>query len=173
MIMALGREQQALPTPTDLIVTDLRTLPKAKALDLLQHISSLERKVFPQNEAFGFQNDLLSKQNTFILVICDKVQEWPLILGYAVYVRWQGSLLLHKLCVNPKYRGRGIGKFLMADIIVRARRSSCQLIELWVDESREVARGLYRRFEFQEADRKENYYAQGRHGIKMFLKLSE
>ncbi|KMU73456.1 acetyltransferase [Coccidioides immitis RMSCC 3703] len=93
------------------------------------------------------------------------------VIGYAVYVRMKGTALLHKVCIAEPYRGQGVGRQLMAYIEQRLRREGCQAVQLWVDKDRAAARRLYARCGFEEQETVENYYGNGRTGIKMALEL--
>jgi len=51
--------------------------------------------------------------------------------------------------VNPSYRGRGIGKMLLQEIINNIEKDkSTQKIKLWVEENHHVAKSLYEQFGF-------------------------
>jgi ribosomal protein S18 acetylase RimI-like enzyme len=62
---------------------------------------------------------------------------------------------------------------MMLEIIARAQPMKCSMIELWVDESRTVARNLYSSYKFEETQYMQDYYAPGPHGIKMRLCISQ
>jgi len=149
----------------------LQRLPRVEAKALLLQISSIERKTFPTNEALQFDPSLLSKANTTILLVRNHGSTSNDVVGYALFVRFQKTILLHKICVAAAFRGRNYGRHLLEDIISRSKHASCRKIELWVDESRSVARALYTRHHFIELESVENYYAPGRTGIKMCLDL--
>lgn len=93
------------------------------------------------------------------------------VIAYAVYARAKGIALLHKICVAEPYRGSGVGEQLMAYIEQRLRREGCQCVLLWVDKERAAARKLYTRRGFEEMEAVENYYGNGRTGVKMVLEL--
>jgi GNAT superfamily N-acetyltransferase len=137
---------------------------------ILAQIQSIEKKSFPANEAFDFNNaKLLGKQNTSILYASLQEDEEHLPIAYAVFVFWRSIFLLQKLCVAGTFRRRRIGKVMMLEILARARRTGCSAIELWVDPSRTAARCLYSSCGFRDVQYVHNYYARGRDGIKMKL----
>ena len=150
---------------------ELRQLTRKDAVFALADVKRLEKKSFPSNEAFPFDDVLLKKPNSSILVLTEQESVISPVIAYAVWVRWNSTFLLHKICVAPEWRGRRIGRFLMEKILSRAEESGCRIVELWVDESREIARRLYASCGFVETGFKENYYSPGRSGIKMSLHI--
>lgn len=154
--------------------TDLRLhLAASKtAATTLAQLRAIERKSFPANEVFDFNVGLVGKHNTQIIYASLRSDGDDTPVAYAVLVRWRSVILLQKLCVMARFRGRGIGKIMMLEVMSQARKTRCNAIELWVDMSRTVARGLYASCGFKEVQSVEDYYARGRHGIRMRLDLS-
>jgi GNAT superfamily N-acetyltransferase len=151
-------------------VQDLRPQPKDKAVSILATIVKLEKKSFPATEVFDFSTDILKKANTRVLFVVS--QSAPLsAIAYCVCVRWHRKLLLHKICVAERFRGQSIGKLLMHGVMDRAEQETCDFLELWVDQSRMVARNLYLQSGLEEQCHVHDYYGPGRTGIKMSLQL--
>ena len=154
--------------------SDIHSLKRNEALEILVQISRVEKKTFPANEAFAFGEELWRKKpNTRVLYstrVADNSTREDLV-AYAVYVRQKGVALLHKVCVIEAYRRQGVGQQLMSFIQERLRKEGCQYIQLWVDQAREPARALYRRCGFEEREVIPDYYAPGRTGIRMVLDL--
>jgi ribosomal protein S18 acetylase RimI-like enzyme len=159
--------------PPTLTISDIHSLKRNEALEILGRISRVEKKTFPTNEAFGFGEELWRKKpNTRVLYTTDAAQGRPSDpIAYAVYVRQKGTALLHKVCVIEAYRRQGVGQQLMSYIQERLRKEGCQYIQLWVDGAREPARALYARSGFEEREMIPDYYAPGRTGIRMVLDL--
>ncbi|KAJ5493453.1 hypothetical protein N7539_002199 [Penicillium diatomitis] len=155
--------------------SDIHSLKRDEALEILAQIARSEKKTFPTNEAFAFGEELWKKKpNTRVLYttrVAAGVSSRRDLVAYAVYVRQKGVALLHKVCVIEAYRRQGVGRDLMLYIQQRLRKEGCQQIHLWVDEAREPARSLYRRCGFEERETIPDYYAPGRTGIKMVLDL--
>ena len=163
--MATGNTDGAV-----LKVLDLGSLPKEKAVTILATIATLEKKSFPATEVFDFTPGMLKKANTRVLFVVS--QSAPLsAIAYCVYVRWRRTILLHKLCVSERFRGQGIGKLLMGDVLERAKEERCDVLELWVDQARVVARNLYTRSGLQEQCVVNDYYGPNRNGIKMSVQV--
>lgn len=153
-------------------ISDIHSLKRNEALEILTKISRVEKKTFPTNEAFGFGEELWRKKpNTRVLYATQAREGKPELVAYAVYVRQKGVALLHKVCVVESYRRQGIATLLMSYIQERLRKEGCQYIQLWVDKAREQARALYQGCGFEEKEEIPDYYAPGRTGIRMTLDL--
>jgi GNAT superfamily N-acetyltransferase len=152
-------------------VQDLSSQAKEKAVPILATIAKLEKKSFPATEAFDFSIDMLKKANTRVLYVVS--QSAPLsAIAYCVCVRWHRTLLLHKICVAERFRGQGVGKLLMREILDRAELEGCDILELWVDQSRLIAHNLYLQSGLEEQCHVHDYYGPGRTGIKMSINFS-
>jgi ribosomal protein S18 acetylase RimI-like enzyme len=60
-------------------------------------------------------------------------------------------LNIHDLAVLPQYRGEGVGTALLNAVEERARRKGCCKLTLEVLDDNTRARGLYRRFGFEDS----------------------
>jgi ribosomal protein S18 acetylase RimI-like enzyme len=157
-----------------LVHSDIHSLKRNEASEILAQISRVEKKTFPTNEAFVFGEELWRKKPNTRVLYSTRVNDdatRPSLVAYAVYVRQKGIALLHKVCVIEAYRRQGVGQQLMSFIQERLRKEGCQYIQLWVDQAREPARALYRRCGFEEREVIPDYYAPGRTGIRMVLDL--
>lgn len=94
------------------------------------------------------------------------------VVGYCC--RWRVSDEVHLLnvAVHPSWRGRGIGRKLVEEVIAEARATGGQVIYLEVREGNSVARRLYRGLGFRELGLRRNYYASGEHAVVMELRLA-
>ncbi|RAH45493.1 GNAT family N-acetyltransferase [Aspergillus brunneoviolaceus CBS 621.78] len=155
---------------TDLIFSDIHSLNRIQAMDILAQIARVEKKSFPANEGMTFGEELWRKKpNTRVLYAHLPGANPPLVLAYAVYVRQKGIALLHKVCVAETYRRRGVGLQLMGYVRTRLQREGCQYIQLWVDKDRAPARALYARSDYAEREEIPDYYGPGRTGVRMVL----
>ncbi|KAL4905725.1 hypothetical protein BDW74DRAFT_177429 [Aspergillus multicolor] len=153
-----------------LSISDIHSLSKSQAVEVLSQITRIEKKTFPANEAYLFGEELWRKKpNTKVVYVTLAPQ--GLLIAYALYVRQKGVAFLHKVCVAEAFRQKGVGTQLMKFIRTRLQKEGCQYVHLWVDEGRESARSLYIRNGFEERERFPDYYAPGRDGIKMVLDL--
>ncbi|KAL4914217.1 acyl-CoA N-acyltransferase [Aspergillus aurantiobrunneus] len=161
--------------PENLTISDIHSLGLTQAIEILSQIARIEKKTFPTSEAFPFGEELWRKKpNTRVLYVTrtsHSTQSQPPLIAYALYVRQKGIALLHKVCVAEPFRQRGVGMQLMEYIRTRLQKEGCQYVHLWVDKARGSARSLYIRNGFKEQKELPDYYAPGRHGIKMILDL--
>lgn len=70
-------------------------------------------------------------------------------LGLSTF-RAQPLLNIHDLAVLPEYRGKGVGRALLAAAEQHARQRGCCKLTLEVQEDNARARALYRRFGFED-----------------------
>ncbi|KAJ5660175.1 hypothetical protein N7507_006626 [Penicillium longicatenatum] len=159
--------------PPTITISDIHSLKRNEALEILAQLTRIEKKTFPTNEAFVFGEELWRKKPNTRVIYATQAKEGtrPELIAYAVYVRQKGIALLHKVCVIEACRRQGVGQQLMSYIQERLRKEGCQYIHLWVDKAREPARALYGRCGFKEQEEIPDYYAPGRTGIRMVLDL--
>lgn len=92
------------------------------------------------------------------------------ILGYLVlwFVTDEGELA--DLAVDPEYRGRGIGGFLVGRAVERARTRGVRSLFLEVRASNERALSLYRSRGFNVISVRKGYYTKPREDALVMLK---
>lgn len=137
---------------------------------LLDSIKRVEKRTFPSNEALNFSIEL-PKRVTNLCCAFTKIDKGLEMLGYVVYVRSKLVTRIHKVCVVEEQRGKGIGKWMLGLVLADLGRGGAGTVDLWVDESREVARRLYITCGFQERETVEHYYSPGRDAIRMAIEL--
>lgn len=157
----------------ELKISDIHSLGRDQAFEILAQISRVEKKAFPANEAFRFGEELWRKKPNTRVLYATRVTPGATspVIAYAVYVRQKGAALLHKICVVESHRRQGVGMQLLDHIRCRLQKEGCQYIQLWVDKARDSARSLYIRSGFEAREEIPDYYAPGRTGIKMVLGL--
>ncbi len=67
--------------------------------------------------------------------------------GYTPYLE-EDDFYISVLVVDEKYRGQGIGTFLLKEGILIAREKNCKNVVLDVDNDNEIAKSLYKKFGF-------------------------
>lgn len=137
---------------------------------LLEAVQRMERKNFPSTEVMDFKLEL-RKANTSMLCVSNDPGGDPAVVAYLLYAQLKGVALLHKICVRPDHRRRGLGSGMIKALLEHLRSRNCTAVQLWVDEAREPARCLYAAHGFRQADRVEDYYGPGRTGLRMLLDL--
>jgi ribosomal protein S18 acetylase RimI-like enzyme len=157
--------------PPGFVIKDFSTFPPKTRPAIADKVAKLERKVFPAIEHFNYDVEL-KKKNTGLLLIF-KEDDTEKLIGYLVFQRMKRLAWLHKLCVVEQERGRGIGKALIYCFRRQMDKGGCNIIFLWVDESREPARALYTSCGFQQSECRPDYYGPGRTALKLELSLGD
>ena len=80
------------------------------------------------------------------------------VIGYCVAMVAAGELHLLNLTVAPAAQGRGHGRWMLAELVARARDDGAAQLWLEVRVSNARARGLYRRFGLLEVGQRRAYY---------------
>jgi ribosomal-protein-alanine N-acetyltransferase len=80
------------------------------------------------------------------------------ILGHSIvsYVLDEAHLL--NVCIDPRYWGKGLGRFYLRHLIARAQEQSCQMFFLEVRASNSTAIHLYHSEGFNEVGIRKAYY---------------
>ena len=74
--------------------------------------------------------------------------------------------------VDPAFRGRGIARILMAEVLDRARLSRSEEVYLEVRPSNTAARQLYESLGFRQVERRRDYYSDGEDALVLSLPIS-
>jgi ribosomal protein S18 acetylase RimI-like enzyme len=135
---------------------------------LLQAIKQTEKRTFPTNEAFDFDAELKKRSTALYCVYCDRGVD---LCGYAVYARSKLVTRIHKVCVVERYRGHGVGRWIMEQVLRELQKAAAGNVDLWVDTERMPARRLYRACGFGEMEMVKDYYSKGRDAIRMQVDL--
>jgi ribosomal-protein-alanine acetyltransferase len=81
------------------------------------------------------------------------------VIGYAGMWQIQDEGHITNVAVHPDFRGLHIGKGLMKELIDTARGLGIDAMTLEVRKSNEVAKNLYKSFDFFEAGVRKRYYS--------------
>ncbi|KAH9881325.1 hypothetical protein IAQ61_000048 [Plenodomus lingam] len=162
---------QASSAMADFVLRDFTSFSTKERASVAEKVAKLERKVFPAIEHFNYDVEL-KKKNTS-LIVAFRHDDPINVVAYLVYQRIKRLVWLHKLCVVEQERERGLGKHLVLALRAQMEQSGCQSIHLWVDESRKPARALYTACQFQQAEYRAAYYAEGRSGLRLVLELGK
>jgi ribosomal-protein-alanine N-acetyltransferase len=104
---------------------------------------------------------------------------WAVIIGsvtsgYICFWMFDREIQLMSMAVHPHDRGRGLGHYLLKEMIGAAISKGIQQVWLEVRPSNAVAKVLYESLGFKEAYRRPGYYPDNREdAIVMGLNLSE
>jgi ribosomal-protein-alanine N-acetyltransferase len=105
------------------------------------------------------------------LVVAAIPDDSQLLAGFLC--RWLvgGECHILNVAVHPQHRRLSVGAELIDWAIAEARTKQTQLVTLEVRRSNVAARGLYRKFNFEERRLRRNYYGPGEDAIVMELRL--
>ena len=81
------------------------------------------------------------------------------VLGYASVWHLGEELKINNIAVRAECRRRGLGRWMLLQIMERARRAGCRVARLEVRQSNVAARKMYERHGFVETGRRKGYYA--------------
>jgi ribosomal-protein-alanine N-acetyltransferase len=82
-------------------------------------------------------------------------------VGYAIFQIILEETHLLNVAVDPRFRGRGLGRQLLMDLEEQARLRDSRLILLEVRPSNQGARRIYESLGYEQTGRRERYYQDG------------
>lgn len=83
------------------------------------------------------------------------------LLAYAFFTHAVGELQLLNLCVAPEHQGKGLGRYLMRQLMAFAQAELCTIFLLEVRRSNTTARRLYESLGFNTLGVRKGYYPNG------------
>lgn len=93
------------------------------------------------------------------------------VIGYIIFWVIETTMEIHYIAVTPAYRGRGVGKELMAFSIRQAESTGIDQIFLEVRESNQRAQQFYEGFEFERRGRRKEYYRRPREDALIYERI--
>jgi ribosomal-protein-alanine N-acetyltransferase len=117
-------------------------------------VSKAEEVCFTDPWSFdSIKDGLSSNLDTWLVLPVDEN-----IVGYCVFriIAGEGELL--RIALLPEFRGRGLSKKLMDQVVEYSRKKFVESMFLEVRESNENARNLYKSYGFSEESVRKNYY---------------
>ena len=94
------------------------------------------------------------------------------IVGSLFLRKLRRSVRIQSIAVAPSHQGRGLGTQLMRQSIKRARNAGVDHITLEADASNPSLTSWYQHLGFRKVATLPDYYADGRHAIRMRLTLT-
>ncbi|MGI5881342.1 MAG: ribosomal protein S18-alanine N-acetyltransferase [Syntrophomonadaceae bacterium] len=137
--------------------------------DDLPLVSKLEMEIFPDpwNEQ-QFLYELIENPYATIVVLTYR----DIIIGYCDFWLTFGSATINKIAVRPEFRGMGLGKLLLDDVLRRINSDlEVAVITLEVRVSNQTAINLYKEVGFEIDHRKTAYYSDGEDAYYMLKVL--
>ena len=128
----------------------------------LPSVMRIERRSFSMPWQETTFRALMRRPSAALLTAELEEQAATTVVGFSVLWFAADEAELGDLAVDPDFRGRGIGRFLLEASIETARRRGADVLYLEVRESNRVARALYDRRGFRTVGRRPGYYSEPR-----------
>ncbi len=121
----------------------------------LTQVLEVERLCFeqPYTRAIFAQELKIPAANLWVVPYRRKV------VAYLDFWNVSGEMELVSIAVHPKYAGKGVGHYLMREMIAYATKHQVYSIILDVRSSNQRAQKLYRKFGFYQVGLRKKYYS--------------
>ena len=114
----------------------------------------------------SFENELKNKLAMYLVA---KVEEKA--VGYVGVWKIFDEGHITNVAVHPDYRGQGIGKSLISDLLYLCEKEGINSLTLEVRKSNLKDQNLYKKFEFIELNIRKGYYEDGEYALFMMKAL--
>lgn len=133
-------------------------------------VSKMENEIFSFPWAYdSFETLIKNNYNHFYIVFDDDVP-----VAYFGIMIILDECDIYNIAVRPNYQGKGIGSFIMQNIIEICRKNEVDSITLEVREFNYRAIGLYEKYGFKLVSRIKGYYSKPlEDGLLMRLSIDE
>ena len=116
-------------------------------------VSTLENVSYEFPWSVGIFSDCVKAGHPCWVLSVDSV-----IAGYGILSMGAGEAHLLNICVDPAYRGQGLGRHLLGRLLDIARWNGAERLFLEVRPSNPLAKALYESVGFSEIGRRPRYY---------------
>jgi ribosomal-protein-alanine N-acetyltransferase len=135
-------------------MSSLVTITKENFQPFLQKILEVEELSFPSPwSVHALKSEIENPISHLWALIMGKV-----LSGYICFWMFDREIQLISVAIHPHDRGKGLGHYLLKEMIETGISEGMQQIWLEVRPSNLVAKGLYERLGFEEAYRRPGYY---------------
>ena len=136
------------------------------SLDIIDDLLDIERISYDTPWTFEMFHDELEDEDAYFWALFFAEEPYtydgiPPPIGYVGFRDMAGDGNITKVTLIEKYRGRGLGKFLVRFLLDEMQRAGLQKASLEVRVSNEVAIALYESCGFQLLGRRKGYYSDG------------
>ena len=102
-----------------------------------------------------YESELERPDVCFVFVI--RIAEAP-VAGFCAFWKVVDQIHINNLAIHPQYRGQGLGKFLLGDVLAAAAHLGASYATLEVRRSNDAARRLYEQAGFATVGVRTSYY---------------
>lgn len=155
-------------------------------------VAAIDRLSFPTPwPAAAFRSELTRERATYLVLVsheqddiegpteshegwlqrlfCPKEDES--VVGYVGFRLEKGGGHITTLALHPDWRGLGLGEYLLLTALERMAAHGVDVVTLEMRPSNDVAYRLYRKYDFQIAESRGEYYRDGEDAWVMTAKL--
>lgn len=145
-------------------------LVRAMQLNDIERIVELEHILFTSAwEADDFLYEILENQFSYNFVL----EEDEEIIGYVgIWIMYEQSQIT-TLGIEPIHQRKGLGKYLMQEMITFAIQQGCEVMSLEVRISNAKAKSLYENLGFENQAIRKNYYQDNHEDAYLMVKRLE
>ena len=118
----------------------------------------------------NFQEELQKSYSRFLVVTDDETDTQ--ICGYIVYWFLEGQYWIHNLVVELQYRGKGLAKKMIRQVVNDAIKDQARRVGLEVRKSNHSAIQLYQGLGFTITSIRKKFYSDGEDAYQMEVDLA-
>lgn len=119
----------------------------------LKQVSAVEKRAYPHPWTLGIFRDCLRVgYNAWVVTLDDQ------IIGYGIVMLSPGEAHILNICIDPKYQGRGLGRYLLRHLVRKSNQTDIDMVLLEVRRSNASAQLLYQSEGFHELGVRKAYY---------------
>ncbi|NHV61088.1 MAG: ribosomal protein S18-alanine N-acetyltransferase [Candidatus Verstraetearchaeota archaeon] len=138
-------------------------------LNDLNEIYAIEKESFPDPYPKPLLKAFFFHPGAYIVAVVEKK-----VVGYAIgIIRYRSLGHVISIAVRKDFRGKGIGKKLLNELIDRLFAMGAKKIRIEVRESNEIAINLYKKVGFVTKEKIIGYYPDGETALVMFIDLPQ
>lgn len=123
----------------------------------ISHLDSISNILESDFDSFWnyniFVNELKNKESTYIIA-----KQNNEIIGFAGITIILDVADITNIVVKKNFRGKGISKILLENLITLCKLNKCSKINLEVNEKNTIAINLYKKYNFKQVGMRKNYY---------------
>ena len=129
----------------------------------LAAVMALEKASFPSPWSLAtYHSELTRNRRSRYLKVSpvpgDSPPALPALIAQGGFMRFGAEMHIVTIAVQPGWRGRSIGEWLLLALLAQGREEGAQTATLEVRVSNEVARRLYHKLNFNEVGYRRRYY---------------
>ena len=135
----------------------------------LEQVADIERRTFPDPWSLqGFREEL---DNPDAVYLCVREKEDGPVAGYCGFLRSFEDADIVNVAVDAPFRGRGIGREMLAQLMECGRRKGVENYTLEVRCSNAPAIALYEKLGFRAVGKRPGFYSNPREDALIMWKL--